>query len=346
MKRNHAFDFLCGVCIIRMMMLHITEVCQLAQEDWWQGVMYWSFFFMSFFFFKAGYFNKTVSGDSRAYCWDKFKRLMVPYFVWGAIGSVVYFAFAWFVLDPKNTMVKALAWDHLWTTSKFYGNVPCWFLLSFFCAYIAMHFMVKVRGLRWLALTFPLISWWLYTQGNPLWLSLNNVFFGIFLFFLGRVWRWVLQRLSRPTALLLSLVLSLLFVYVNMERHGEYEMSDNLWHGDVWWILLSTVTSLCGLSGVLLSVNLPRVPVVNYIGQHSMVFFVAHYPMLVFYKMVRSANGHSLKAHWDDYILLTAILFGVCFLLVPYVERVPWLSGRWKKKVETEVPVKETLKTE
>ena len=92
-----------------------------------------------------------------------------------------------------------------------------------------------------------------------------------------------------------------------------------------------SIWSTAPVIAVLLNIKMPRVPVVNYIGQHSMVFFVAHAPMLIFYKMLRSANVHTLKHHWDDYVLLIVILFGVCMLLVPYVEKVPWLSGRFKK---------------
>jgi uncharacterized membrane protein YcfT len=121
---------------------------------------------------------------------------------------------------------------------------------------------------------------------------------------------------------------------MNIYHHGEYEMSDNKWDGNMWSIMACTICSLCGISGVLLNIKMPRVPVVNYIGQHSMVFFVAHAPMLIFYKMLRSANVHTLKHHWDDYVLLIVILFGVCMLLVPYVEKVPWLSGRFKKNKE------------
>ena len=59
-ERNHTFDFLCGICIIRMICLHTITFCGHKDDAWWLEVMGWSFFFMCFFFFKAGYFNKTV----------------------------------------------------------------------------------------------------------------------------------------------------------------------------------------------------------------------------------------------------------------------------------------------
>ena len=77
-----------------------------------------------------------------------------------------------------------------------------------------------------------------------------------------------------------------------------------------------------------------------------MVFFVAHYPILMFYKIVRSANVHTLRGHWDDYIILLFFLFGICFLLIPYVEKVPWLSGRWKKPAKALADVSGDVKKE
>lgn len=330
--RNNVFDLLCGICIVRMIMLHITNACSFGDEDWWCGIMKWTFFFMSFFFFKAGYFNKTVAGDSKSFCLKKTKQLMVPYLTWGCIGCAVYFFFCAFILPSGNWMVRALRWTHIYETSGFYGNTPLWFLFSFYCAYLGMHFMQKVRGLRWVALAFPVLSWWLYKQGNPLPMDFENVFFGIFLFFLGRVWRWLQQKLPRSSFLLLSVALTLMFIYVNTSHHAEYTMSANEWDGEFGWIFVSTLCSLCGISGVLMALRTPRVPVLSYIGQHSMVFFVAHDPLLWFYRMVRSANVRTINHHWDDYVLLALLLFGFCLLLVPYVEKVPWLSGRWPKK--------------
>ena len=345
-QRNHAFDLLCGICIIRMMMLHITNACGFGNDEWWTRVMQWSYYFMSFFFFKAGYFNKTVSGDSKSYCIDKFKRLMIPYFVWGFIGNIIYFFFVIFVLDPANAMSQQVTWDYVFTTGEFHGNVPCWFLLSFFIAYIVAHFIskvpplfhVEVKGrklnfkIHWFLLVFPYVSYYLFTLDNPVFFGLNNVFIGIYLFYLGRLWHFIMEKLKRRYTIPLSLFMIVMFVVLNIIYSGGYQMSENLWEGNPFIVTLNVTLSLCGLSGILLNINMKRIPVINYVGQHSMVFFVAHYPMLTFYKMVRSANVHTIRGHWDDYVILVAVLFSVCFLLVPHIESVPWLSGRFKKK--------------
>ena len=45
-ERNHTFDFLCGICIIRMICLHTITFCGHKGDEWWGEVMSWSFFFM------------------------------------------------------------------------------------------------------------------------------------------------------------------------------------------------------------------------------------------------------------------------------------------------------------
>ncbi len=345
-ERNHAFDFLCGICIIRMILYHITGFCYMAEEDGWRIVMHWTFFFMSFFFFKAGYFNKTVDGNSWEFTKKKFKQLMIPYFAWGFIGCLVYFTFAWFVLDPRNAMVKSVTVSHIWSTSGFYGNGPCWFLFSFFVAYIAMHLFSKCPSIafpithnrsfrikiHWIVFLFPFVSYLLYEQGNPLWLNLNNVFWGIFLFFLGRVWRVAIERLRPRKMIVLSSIMILAFIALNIIDSSEYTMSSNEWEGNFPVLFAKLILSSCGLSGLFLSFHFPRIPVINYIGQHSMVFFVAHYPVLTFYKMLRSAFVHSIKGKVDDLVIMTILTFVICAWLVPYVEKIPWLSGRFQKK--------------
>ena len=344
-QRNHTFDFLCGICIIRMIMLHVTNACGFGTESWWTSVMSWTYFFMSFFFFKAAYFNKTVSGNTRDFILDKARRRLIPYASWGISGNAIYFFFVIFILDPRNTIVRQTVASHAWRTSQFFGNIPCWFLISFFMAYVVAHliskvpplFKIKSRGrtynfkIHWFILPLPLLSYWLYTHDNPLLFGLNNVFIGIYLFYLGRVWHFIIEKMGSEITLGVSGILLSAFIVVNGIYHGSYTMSDNLWTGNPYVTILSITLVLCGLSGILLSVNMPRIPVINYIGEHSMVFFISHYPMLVLYKMIRSANVHSIRGKWDDYIILLIIIFSICFLLVPHVEKVPWLSGRFKK---------------
>ncbi len=328
-KRNNAFDLLCGLCIIRMVTLHAVCQTQLRQASWWKETMFWTFFFMSFFFFKAGFFNKGITGATLPYLKDRVRRLLVPYFSWGIIGFVL--AFFWLSLFPEGlakAVGKVAKFD--WLGEGFtFGNSPLWFLLSFFSTYILMHFIEKVRNLHWLVLCFPAIGYWLYRQGNPMWFLLDNVFCGTFFFYIGKVWHKVLDGMTRQKAFFLSLILFAGFVAANIYLHGEYEMKTNQWIGPFWNVLLIMPLSLLSISGILLSLPTPRVPLVSYIGEHSMVFFVMHYPIVLSYAYISILLGHNIRGSLPDLMVIVALAFVLCFLAVPMVERVPWLSGKW-----------------
>lgn len=338
--RNHAFDLLCGICILRMLTLHVAGYCGWRGDVWVEKMMAWTFFFMSFFFFKAGYFNKTVNGNARAYFVDRTKRLLVPYISWAAIGNLVWFALMLINLPLfQPYLEKRLEWSHLWMHSRPWGNPPVWFLFSFYAVYLLMHLVGKVRGLSYIVLFGPFLSYWLFRLGNPLWMGLDNVFLAAFFFFLGHLWHQLLDRLNRlypqqeeaarATAIVLSAVLIGLFIYLNRHLHGDYDMSLNQYVQNPWGAVLNSALALCGASGLLLSLPVPRVPVLCYIGQHSMVYFVLHYVILNAYSIVGRLFHQSMRGHWNDFIFCMALILVTCTWLVPYIERVPWLSGRF-----------------
>lgn len=343
-QRNHAFDLLCGICIIRMVLLHITQFCGHAQDGWVEELMAWTYFFMSFFFFKAGYFNKGVAGtDSRSYCIDRTKRLLVPYLTAGWCGLVIFAAFQPFLIHRYHNPVDWSGWAHIWKTSSFYGNLPVWFLFSFYSMYITVHFLERGlsytgRWMPWLLAVvvapMPLLSYWAYQHGNPVWMSLSNLPMGIFFFYLGRWWHRAMDRMGRRWTLIVSSVMVVGFVVGNVLWHGEYAMASNRFEGDFLPTMLNTVLALCGLAGILLTLRTPYIPGLCYIGEHSMVYFISHYPILFYYKFAHLCYGRSIFGRYDDIWVLVPAIFMLCTWFVPYVERVPWLSGRWKQKEE------------
>ncbi|MCF0198302.1 MAG: acyltransferase [Bacteroidaceae bacterium] len=336
-QRNYAFDLLCGLCIVRMVSLHVMAFCGHADDDCWREVMQWTYFFMSFFFFKAGYFNKSLAGDSRQYCLDKTKRLLIPWATCGAIGSAVYFSFYPFLLQRYHHPIDTLEWSHVWMKSSFYGNNPVWFLMSFWASYIVAHFLEKWTAgwpswTRALYMLFPFASYGLYRLDNPVVLQLNNLFIGIYFFQLGRFWHRAMERMGDRRTLWVSAALTAWFVVGNIVWHdARYTMANNEFQGNVFVTLANTTAVLCGLAGLLIAARLPRIPLISYVGEHSMVYFISHYPMLFFYKFTHLCFGRSIFGRWDDVIILLPALFMICSWLVPYIEGNPWLSGRWPK---------------
>jgi glycosyltransferase involved in cell wall biosynthesis len=209
-----------------------------------------------------------------------------------------------------------------------WGNSPLWFLPCFFVSYIIAHFIEKVRHLHFIILFFPLLSYWLYKQGNPLYFMMDNVFCGTFFFFLGKVWHIVLDKMGDRKGLAVSIVLAAAFVGVNIYLHGEYEMKTNTFIGSFWRVMINTMLALTGLSGVLLTTHVRRIPGICYIGEHSMVYYIGHYPLIMCYVYLSILLSHNIKKSVPDMIVMTVLVFAICTLLVPFIERVFWLSGK------------------
>lgn len=344
-RRNHTFDFLCALCIVRMVCLHVFQVTGFVGAHWWKEVMLWTFYLMSFFFFKAGYFNKSVSGPTPHVIKDRSKRLLLPYLTCGLIGNALFWLFMLLLEGEYARNPVRFLWIHVYRVSDFYGNPPMWFLFTFYMMYLSVHFIEKLRrpldrprttfrALEYISIIvifFPAISYWLYRRGNPLWMSLNNLPMAIFFFYLGHWWRLLLERIPRRVMLALSAGLVAGFVAGNIFFHGEYTIHTNDFLLNPWGAVLNMVLIVCGLSGLLISLRLPRIPVLNYIGQHSMVFFVLHFPIIYTYRNIARLMHVSLRASVLDSLLMLALVFVLCRLITPYFERVPWLSGRWKK---------------
>ena len=316
-----------------MILLHVVGMCHLRSEFWFQKLMAWSFFFLCFFFFKAGYFNKTVAGDSLAFVKDKAQRLLIPYVVWGLIGNAIYFAFLYGWPGLFARTLNAVRWSHLWEQSQFYGNPPTWFLFSFFMMYVIVHLWRRwMPRVNWIWPMLPALSYWLWTQGNPLWMSLGNVPMGVFCFELGHGWHEIQKRMPRRWFFLLSVALVLLFLYGNRHWHGECDMALNKWVQRPWGSVMNTVCTVCGLSGILLALPMRRVPILGFIGEHSMVFFVMHYPIIYLYRMGFLVCHVNVQGQWNHAAALLLLIFVLCAITVSSIEKVPWLSGRWPKK--------------
>ena len=213
--------------------------------------------------------------------------------------------------------------------SGFYGNSPIWFLFSFFVVYMMVRYIDKVKHLCWLTVFFPAISYWAYRTGNNVPMSLGNVFIACYFFYLGRLWQWAMCRFEIRRLMAASWLMVLLFVVLGFVAPGTYNMSQNIFTGNALMAVVRATLVLCGLSGVLLTARVPRIPWLCFIGEHSMVFFISHYPMLYFYKFTHLSFGRSIYGRVDDALILLPVVFCICSWLVPYVERVPWLSGRW-----------------
>lgn len=83
MRQNWA-DTITGICILYMIAMHVSISSEIETQIYVGRLFY---FFMPWFFFKSGWFFKERKTSELIV--KDFKRLLVPYFFWGAVGWTV-----------------------------------------------------------------------------------------------------------------------------------------------------------------------------------------------------------------------------------------------------------------
>lgn len=138
--RDLFLDSVAGLLIIHMIAGHC---CQWAHmNDLYDKYTSWLFFFMPWFFYKAGMFHRPRPFQEELR--KSFRRLIIPYIVFTIVGQLVL----WLnliihqsftirtVLGPiKGIIIEGSA----------SGNLALWFLLSLFCVKLMFNYIESLK---------------------------------------------------------------------------------------------------------------------------------------------------------------------------------------------------------
>lgn len=114
-----------------MILRHVSDY--FTESAACRGLTQVLFFFMPWFCFKAGMFEKTMPDKV---CFEKnFKRLMIPYFVFTGIECMIHPISLYFAHDPEILKHATLSpVKGLLVEGGTTANAPVWFLFSLFVA--------------------------------------------------------------------------------------------------------------------------------------------------------------------------------------------------------------------
>lgn len=128
MERNKAIDSVAGIMITYMVFTHICQHFGYEHSAIYMTLEHIFYFFMPWFFFKAGMFFKF--GDNKTICYKGIKRLLFPFVKYSLIGHICYCLLCyfngnidWSVIFPYRSFLME---------GSIPGNLPLWFLLSLF----------------------------------------------------------------------------------------------------------------------------------------------------------------------------------------------------------------------
>jgi len=325
-ERLKYFDLVSGLFMIQIIIMHILQFSEnFATSSVFSFIMHVSFFFMPWFYFKSGYLYSTPKNGSKVYFKSKAKSLLLPFVLFTLIGFVMYFPFE--VMESNRSIMRILMSPGFamirWGNGGV-GNQPIWFLLSLFLA-LAGFFLLDKFKVKGLIVLFPLIGYALYYFNLPLPLGLSNVFLGIFFLYAGYIFRNKIEKLRYATLMLwFSLVI---YIVIQIFWFSSLDMRINTVTSGNYFIYL--LSALCGLVLIyFLGKKVDYLKPINYIGENSMVYFVAHWPILFLVKNVMD----SMHLRTTGYVfawILTVVGFGLLPLCVTLLNgRLKFLIGK------------------
>ncbi len=276
------------------------------------------------FFAISGYlFRENEQRPFKAFAWDKFKRLMIPYFALGVLLLPLLMAGYYWVDRRSPLSVFKSEFTRLLEGELF------WFLPCLFFTELVTYFLVKLPKLwQRIAATaaIGLIGALTLRTGNPLPWRPECVALMCLFSMLGRGCRKYETRVGAGWIAALG-ILECLTLFLEM-RLGVAEIDVNL---DIWACLpLNLIASAIGILFLFaLFPHLPAPRAITWLGRNSLVVYVFHiFSNLFLLKMCAYLNLPPLNKCLPLALIAAVVSCAMCYVPAVLIDRFcPWLAG-------------------
>lgn len=283
-KRIEWVDIVKYICIIMVMLSHLE-----TRTEIWK--VFYSPFFLSAFFFSAGYVYKQ-RGDFKEFLYKKIRQLLAPWLIFSVFNLALSHTISF---NTHESFLEELKWNFLQIRGQ--GD-SIWFVAALFVAFMPFYFFIqwyetksqKMNGgycrncliavtFAWL-LSFASI---LYTRLVPAdifpWNTtslpwhIEYMFQAMFYMVLGYMFRHNIEtsfdKYNIPKTRIAALLVYLVLVFV--PYFGKMKMPM------VVDILYQYLTSIVGIATLILIAKVVKAnKYINYVGQNTLIYFALH----------------------------------------------------------------------
>lgn len=300
--RNYQIDAFTGIMIICSCMNHIDHTNILL------GVFY---FFMPWFFFKAGYFCK--SEDLKTTFSKSIHRLVIPFVCFSILGLLAR------CIQYRNDLHYNIITSQF--SSLFYNGapwclMPLWFLTAlFFCRLFFS--LIHNQFLQNIAVLLGLIIAMADAYGvMPKYMPLVNFCLGIFFWQMGHLFRVYGKKINLSFCFFVFILTYLFF-------SQRFDMRTNVAiEGDYLLTILGSILG-CVVCMGLSNVTTCRFPILEYIGRNSMTIYCSHFIVLILLRSFVELEGQTKNVAEIVSLLLTMPLL-VAIFKTKYLK---WMIG-------------------
>lgn len=312
-KRNNSLDMIAGILIVYMIVYHILQWCNLTYVL--DNVVFHVFsFFMFWFFFKSGmFYREKLSKD--ILIWGG-KRLIVPFVIFSIVGHLLLcikllqegdYNWMHYVLSPIKSILL---------NGSLGGNLPLWFLLSLLAVQLIFNYLSKKVNIWLVIFAGYAIACILNIVEYPFPLYLANISLGIAIYGLGYKMKNVQYKNN------VFFFAFVVYVVILSLCYSSIDFRANQVAKGLYWIACLYAISGCIIINYLFSLVKVRLKMLEYIGRHSMNYYVMHWPILLLCSIIlgKSTSG------WNLFVIM-----GVsCMCIMPIIELLVYsFHGGW-----------------
>ncbi len=340
--RDQSMDWIAGLLILVMITGHISQESGHSLRWYALGGYSWFYFFMPWFFFKSGMFER----GGTIHMSKILKGLIIPFIFFTLAG---YFIWSLQYLAEHEWSFRWIAGAtlmYLYAAGSFPGNGPLWFLEALIIARMLFPLFVRMHFNNWWIMMFAFGIAFIYVfllrtynDGNYLMMAIPQGFLALSCYAAGYLFKrlqynmWVAGAgIIIYLAIVLLKVPTIPFAQVGMTAPMES-----------WLLFLPS--SLAGIVTWNYVVRLMpswffRVFPLGYLGRNSMTYYCGHFIIittLVYLYEVKGVSLFGLPLVWAMVVSCAVILPVADVLLRRYL---PWAVGikaknRREKDIET-----------
>jgi fucose 4-O-acetylase-like acetyltransferase len=277
MGRQQHIDKVAGLLIINMIVMHCFHNADLIHSRLY-AITYPLFFFMPWFFYKAGKFysydNTIVVIKNNA------KKLLIPFCVFSLAGYLVHTIRIIVQGNLSLNEYVSLQFEHLIMDASLQGNEPLWFLLVLFVVKITYSWVNnKFSGFLLFILCFLWIVYLYYSKVSyPYYLA--SIPSGIIFYMLGDKMRNIDNDYRIITISIIVYIITAIFGWNIVDMHWNVCNKGHF----LFWI----PTSLAGI--IVINSLFEKMPwklcFLEMVGKNAMLLYATHWIIIEFVLLI------------------------------------------------------------
>lgn len=310
---------------------------------------YLSSFYVPLFFFISGYLFKNNKNETiKDYFKRKFKKILIPYFVFATLSLIPFYIFGSSIQDTLNTNknidsnLLTSFLNIIYASGHSKGleqNSPLWFLPCYFSVVIIAKIIAnkikkqKATTLMVIFFTIGLITYKFLNFCFPY--CLETALVMLYFYYLGMSMQNI--NINKRKKILIISIISLLIGFILQLFNGRISCMNNNYANSYLIFIISATFTCIGYMHLFKLINKKECKIIKYLGRHTIPILVMHkMPLVFFQSKIKFINAFLTKGNTPTQLITSLIIciISIALSIIAYkitYKYCPFIYGEAKK---------------